>query len=315
MLPTNLPPMLAFSMLKPFDSPEFTYEIKWDGFRCLAFIDSETRLLSRNQKELTFLFPELAKLHKKKGLAGCLIDGEVIALRKGKPSFLELQKRAQLRNIEKIALTAVKIPIVYVVFDLLYFHSQPVFNKPIEIRREMLYDHFHSVEELTLATYIQKEGINYFNSVTALGLEGVIAKKNGSLYLPGQRVKTWLKFKRRLLGNFIICGYSINPIRRGELSSLSLGAFVAEELTFFGMVGSGFSAKELALIKIELEKLKLGVSPFKEDLLQSKNITWIRQLIVAEIEYLEITEAGYLRHPVFKRFRPELKPEDCQFEE
>lgn len=313
MLPDSFQPMLA-TLAEPFDSIDYTYEIKWDGYRCLAFLDSNTRLLSRNQKELTTIFPELQTLHKKIKQTGCLIDGEIIALRNGKPSFFELQKRAQLRNIKKITICQAKIPVIYVAFDLLYLNQTAVYQKPLAERRELLINNCYPENNFILATFIENKGLAYFQAICAMKLEGVIAKKNGSVYLPGKRVKTWLKFKRKLLLNFIICGYVINDASERTIRSLILGAFVENKLNCFGMVGSGLNEQELSLIPQELRKLKTEISPFTGTILIQKSTVWLKPLIVCEVEYLELTDEGHLRHPVFKRFRPDLQIEDCQYE-
>lgn len=313
MLPENFQPMLA-TIAEPFDSTDYTYEIKWDGYRCLAFLDSNTRLLSRNQKELTAIFPELQNLHKRIKQTGCLIDGEIIALRNGKPSFFELQKRAQLRNIKKITQCQTGIPVVYVAFDLLYLNQTAVYQKSLAERRELLVNNCYSENEFIITTFIETNGLAFFKAICAMKLEGVIAKKNGSIYLPGKRVKTWLKFKRKLLQNFVICGFVLNSTSGKAIRSLILGAFVEYTLAFFGMVGSGLTEPELALIFLELEKLKTEVSPFTETIIAQRNVVWVKPLIVCEIEYLELTDKGCLRHPVFKRFRPDLQINDCQYE-
>jgi DNA ligase D-like protein (predicted ligase) len=313
MLPESFPPMLA-TIAEPFDSTDFTYEIKWDGYRCLAFIDSGTRLLSRNQNEITQVFPELQNLHQKLKTNGCILDGEIIALRNGKPSFLELQKRAQLRDLKEMNFYKTKIPVIYVAFDLLYLNQKAIYHKPIAERRESLLSNCYPENEFILANFIENKGIAYFKSINALGLEGVIAKKNGSTYLPGKRVKTWLKFKRKLLGNFVVCGYLRNTDPRPKMRSLILGAYLENKLHLFGMVGSGFSPQEIPIIQLELKKLTTEICPFTGTALKQKYTIWIRPLIVCEIEYLELTDEGSLRHPVFKKFRPDLQIEDCQYE-
>ncbi len=313
MLPENFHPMLA-TLSEPFSSPDFSFEIKWDGYRCLSFLDGKTRLLSRNQKELTDFFPDLQNLHQKLKLPNCLIDGEIIALRNGKPSFLELQKRAQLKNINKIKQMSSTIPVVYVAFDLLYLNNNPIFKKPLIERKELLIKNCISEDELVISNYIHKDGVNYYNSIVEMGLEGVVAKKNDSPYIPGKRVKTWLKFKRRLKQNFIICGYNLQPTKRGQLSSLLLGAYYDYKLQLFGMVGTGFSHSDLELILKELEKIKTDICPFTQTAITQKNTVWVKPVIVGEVEYLELTDDNSLRHPVFKRFRPDLNPKDCKFE-
>lgn len=302
-------------MAEPFDSEEYTFEIKWDGYRSLAFFDSHTRLQSRNLKDISDIFPELSQIHKFFKQSGAVMDGELIALRDGKPSFTELQKRGQLRNENQI-LNAVKtIPVTYIAFDLLYLNYQPLFHEPIEKRRLLLAENLYPSAELVLADSIEGKGIAYFNSISQMGLEGVIAKKKGSVYSPGKRVNTWLKFKRKKSGPFIICGFVINPSSRGELSSLILGAYLEGKLSYFGMVGTGFSRKELEIILKELQKIVGESSPFsKSNKSIPGNVYWTRPIVVCEVEYLELTDDGCLRHPSFKRFRSDLKPEECIYQ-
>lgn len=313
-LPQFVKPMLA-TLAEPFDSKEYTYEIKWDGYRSLAFLDSATKLQSRNLKDITPLFPELRQLHSAAKKPGIILDGEIIALRDGKPSFSELQKRGQLRNEAQIRNSLKAIPVIYVVFDILYSDYQPVFSEPIEKRRRLLAENLKPSDAMITAKYIEDHGNAYFNSICEMGLEGVIAKKKGSLYLPGKRVKTWLKFKRKQHGNFIVVGYVLNPTSRGELSSLILGAYLGNKLTCFGMVGTGFTREELALILTELKKITVATSPLKVFKDNPPNVFWTRPIIVCEIEYLELTDDGKLRHPSFIKFRPDLKPEECIFED
>jgi len=307
--------MLA-STAEPFDSGEYTYEIKWDGYRCLAFLDSRTKLQSRNLKDISFVFPELANLNCSSKKHGSILDGEIIALRNGKPNFSDLQKRGQLRNETQIRHTSKLIPVVYVVFDLLYLNYQSVMNQTLEKRRVLLAENFKSSDRLIFTEYIEGQGIAFFKSISEIGLEGVIAKKKGSIYLPGKRGRTWLKFKRKKSGSFIICGLMYNHTSRGKLRSILLGAYLDQKLAFFGMVGTGFSHIELEIILNELEKIKTNLCPFtKSSAPPPKDVIWTKPLVVCEIEYLELTDDGILRHPSFKRIRPDLRPEDCVFDE
>ena len=314
MMPDTFKPMLA-TMSEPFDSPDYTYEIKWDGYRCLVFLTGETRIQSRNLKDISRVFPELLDLHRKTGFSDCLLDGEIIALRDSRPSFSELQKRGQLRNPQHIKAAAASIPVVYVAFDVLYFRGKPVFGEPIENRRTLLKEHFEGIDELIVANFIEDRGMAYFNAISELNLEGVIAKQKNSLYFPGKRVKNWLKFKRKKLGNFIICGYSVNPTGRGDLSALILGAHEQNQLKPFGLVGTGFTQDELNALYSELKKITTPICPFTGRELRQKNVHWTDPALVCEIEYLELTDDHSLRHPSFQRFRFDLTPADCQFNE
>lgn len=313
MLPLNFKPMLA-TMAEPFNSQEFTYEIKWDGYRCLAFLDSTTRLQSRNLKNITASFPELGNIHHQFRHSGCLVDGEVIALRNGKPSFSELQKRAQLKNPDHIQAVMKTIPVIYIIFDLLYLNHLPIYEKPLAERRQLLRENTIEGDQLILASFIEEKGIEYFSSIAKMGMEGVIAKKKVSLYLPGKRGKQWLKFKQKKSSNFIICGFIMKSTSRGDLSSLILGAYVNGKLKPFGFVGTGFSIAELKAILEELKKIQIDRSPFTHAEFQDQHVVWTSPIIVCEIEYLELTDEGHLRHPGFKKFRPDIKASDCEFE-
>ncbi len=305
--------MLA-TLGNPFDSPAFRYEIKWDGYRCLAFLEGATRLQSRNQKDISAVFPELGSIHQRIKSQGAVLDGEIVALRNGRPSFAELQKRAQIRNQDQIRTTAAKIPVVLVVFDLLYQNNQPVLDEPLEQRRARLADLLLPAEELILSEQVPEHGIAYFQSVSELGMEGVIAKRIDSPYLPGKRVTSWLKFKRKRSGNFLVCGYTIKPTRRGELSSLVLGAFEGERLQWRGLVGTGFTVLELQGIHRELRSIEIPECPFTGTALKQKGVHWTRPIIPCEVEFLEVTDDGSLRHPSFRRFRPDLAPGECRLE-
>ena len=313
MLPQTFQPMLA-TLAKPFDSNEYSFEIKWDGYRCLAFLDSHTRLLSRNQKDMTFIFPELQNIHLHAKKQGCLLDGEIVALRNNKPNFPELQKRAQLRNQKFIKFWSEQIPVVYIVFDLLYYDQTAIYDKPLSERRRFLHDNFNSGHEFILTSFIETNGQAYFKAISELGLEGVVAKKNDSLYFPGKRSKEWLKFKRKTVQNFLICGYLKNIQKSGNLRSLVLGAYLCKNLTYFGMVGNGFTDKEADAILQELKRITVPDCPFPDTPPAAKNVFWVKPVIVCEVEYLELTDDGALRHPVFKRFRPKLRSEDCRYE-
>ncbi len=226
MLPRTLKPMAA-KVSQPFDSPQFTYEIKWDGYRCLAFLDSTgTRLQSRKENSFNFLFPELLNLHQKVKTLGSVLDGELVAIRNGKPSFLQLQKRGLFRNEQRIKAAIINIPIIYVVFDLLYLNEEPLYYQPIEARRSALRDILIPDDQVIISDYIEEQGVKYFDSIVQLGLEVVVAKKKGSKYWPGKCVDYWCKFKNRRTDNFIICGYK----GQETIEELILGLYFNEKL-------------------------------------------------------------------------------------
>ncbi|NLG85354.1 MAG: ATP-dependent DNA ligase [Firmicutes bacterium] len=312
-LPRAIPPMLAVSA-EPFDADDHLFELKWDGIRCLAFIDGMTRLQSRNLKPLDDLYPALANLHEAVRHAPCVLDGEIVALRDGRPSFLNLQKRHQARRPEAIARLGRAIPVVYVVFDLLYYEGRPVMREPLRRRREMLTetltDHHGA---LVAAEAVPGRGKDYFAAATGLGLEGVVGKQIESPYLPGRRSRYWVKFKKVKTASFVICGYTVNPTTRGEISALVLGAYTEGRLRNYGMVGTGFTRAELRLLGRELAKLQTEKCPFTGTSSPRKDLIWTEPRLVCDVQYLELTERGTLRHPLYKGLRGDLAPEECRF--
>ena len=152
-LPLTLAPMLAVPA-PPFDSPDYFFEIKWDGERCLAFLTSTTRLQSRNQRDITFQYPELTTLHRQLRQTGVVLDGEIIALENGKPSFFRLQSRMHATSEQRIKEGRLTNPVVYVVFDLLYAEGKPLLHLPLYRRRELLDSLLIPTEHLITSTYL-----------------------------------------------------------------------------------------------------------------------------------------------------------------
>lgn len=306
MLPRTLKPMTA-KVSQPFNSPQFTYEIKWDGYRCLAFLDSAgTRLQSRKENSFNFLFPELLTLHRKVKSLGSVLDGELVAIRDGKPSFLQLQKRGLLRNEQRIKAAIINIPVIYVVFDLLYLNGEPIYRELIETRRSALRDILVSDDQVIISDYIENQGVKYYESIVELGLEGVVAKKKGSKYSLGKCVDDWCKFKNRRTDNFIICGY------KGQytIEELILGLYFNEKLIPVGSVS--FGLRERKAIKNELDTIQTSVNPFMQKDSPKTGFVWVKPILVCVVSYLEWTEANYLREPVFKQFNFEVLPKDCR---
>lgn len=304
--------MLAVSA-EPFDAADHLFELKWDGIRCLAFVDEGTRLQSRNLKPLNDLYPELADLHGAVRHAPCVLDGEIVALRDGRPSFLDLQKRHNARRPEIIRRLVKSIPVVYVVFDLLYHEGRPVMREPLWRRREMLAEALTRHDAMVPAEAVPERGKDYFAAATRLGLEGVVGKQVGSPYLPGRRSRYWVKFKKVKTASFVICGYTVNPTARGEVSALVLGAYTEGRLRNFGMVGTGFTQAELQMLQRELAGLETETSPFTGEPLRMKGLVWTEPRLICDVQYLELTDRGTLRHPLYKGLRGDLGPEECRF--
>lgn len=189
-------PMLAATATEPFDSNDYFFEVKWDGIRCLAFIDAGgVRLQSRRLSEITAQFPELGSLRSIPN--GTVLDGELIILESGKPSLLRIQQRMHLQDRVRVHLLSELSPAVFMVFDVLYAHGKSVMMQSLACRRHIL---AYLLCELDGANVKMTEGvlgagIEYFAAVQRMGLEGVMAKRLDGRYLVGRRSGNWKKIK------------------------------------------------------------------------------------------------------------------------
>jgi ATP-dependent DNA ligase len=188
--------MLAQKAEGPFDSEQHLFEIKWDGIRCLAFVEGgRVRLQSRQLVEITVQFPELASLSRLP--SGTILDGELVALQDGKPSFRHIQQRALLQNRQRIQDSCRCIPATYMVFDLLYLKGKPLMASSLSLRRDALQTLVEQIAlpEMLVPRGIVRHGCQMFDRVASLGLEGIVAKRVDGPYLPGKRSRHWLKIK------------------------------------------------------------------------------------------------------------------------
>ncbi|MCL6635800.1 MAG: ATP-dependent DNA ligase, partial [Peptococcaceae bacterium] len=209
MTPDILPlvrPMLAVSA-EPFDSAEHLFEVKWDGYRGLAYLNGGTVLRSRNLLDLTGMFPELAGLHGKVKELPAILDGEIVALENGRPSFAALQSRGRTGGLKGAACAPAGGPAVFIAFDILYSGGRSVMKMPLAERKRLLEETVEPGEEVILSRYVLRNGRAFYDLCVERGLEGVVAKRLDSIYLPGRRSSHWLKFRHTREADLVICGY------------------------------------------------------------------------------------------------------------
>ena len=196
-LPRVIAPMLALPG-QPFDSDDYLFEIKWDGTRAMAFIDRPGvfRLMNRRKLDITARYPDLSMLATLP--AGTVLDGEIVVLNDGKPDFAALQSREHSRNPIHIRFMSGRVPATYVVFDLLFDRYQSIMGEPCTARRARLRELVHGLDTPRVVTSegITGGGEGYFREACSRGLEGVVAKRLDSPYLPGRRTPAWVKIKR-----------------------------------------------------------------------------------------------------------------------
>jgi bifunctional non-homologous end joining protein LigD len=324
--PDDLPPpqpMLATPAKEPFDDDRWAFEPKLDGVRAIGYCDEATRLVSRNGADITVAYPELQRVHERLVALDAVLDGEIVAMEEGRPSFERLQSRIHVRNEKEIQRLSRLVPVSYVVFDLLYLDGRSRVGEPYTERRRLLEETVVPSGTLQIATSVPGQGKALYGAASERGLEGIVAKRLASVYEVGRRSQSWLKIKAIFDADLVIGGWSPGQGRRGgTLGALLLGAYDgpadSPELRYVGSVGTGFDERTLADLDGRLRGLVQDESPFSpasaaEIRKQIRNPSWVRPELVAEVEFRELTSAGKLRAPSFKRLRTDKAPGDCTF--
>jgi bifunctional non-homologous end joining protein LigD len=291
-------PMLATPVDKPFSSDDWLYELKLDGYRAIAVTGQRKVVLySRNGISMASRFPAItAALKKIKTEA--VLDGEIVLLNdKGQPDFQKLQNFA--RNDQ--------YPLVYYVFDILSCKQKDVTDTPLIERKKILKRVLKKTGVVRFCSYIEENGIDFFKTIKTEDLEGVVAKRKDSIYIPGVRTKDWLKVKNHKSQEAIIAGFTEPRGSRTGFGSLLLAHYDDKKLRYIGHAGTGFSEKALKELKQQMKKLISKKSPFEEPVKVNNRVTWLKPELVCEVAYSEITKEGILRHPVYKGLRPEKK--------
>jgi DNA ligase-1 len=311
-----LKPMLALTS-DPFDSHDFLFEPKWDGFRCLAYLERDSTLLkSRNGSDLTGCFPELTFLHNHVVGTPAILDGEIIAFQGGRESFYLLLQRLRSPSPKApVGGSTPLVPAIFIAFDILYSRGESVLTLPLEERKELLERVVvkGGSEHLLVNSYILQAGKALFEAAVAQGREGIMAKKLDSPYLPGKRTKLWLKIKPDKTVEAVVVGFI--PKTDKTFASLVLGQYSPDgQLVHVGNVGTGFTERTMEELLVELKPLVAWEKPLVQDLPPgTQNVIWVKPQMVVEVNYLEYTPAGTLRHPVYRRRRQDLMPEQCIF--
>ena len=322
-IPT-LAPMMATLEQDAFDDDAWIFEPKWDGVRAIATCsEDETMLLSRNRNDITVTYPELAKLHERLVCFDAIVDGEIVAMHQGRPSFERLQSRINLQNERDIARIAKQIPVSFVAYDLLYLDGKSLIKAPLEKRKELLHELVVVSDNVQVSPFVEGEGTTLYEAARSQNLEGIVAKKLGSPYRPGKRGKDWLKVKTTKEADLVIGGWSKGEgSRSSSFGSLLVGAYEDGELRFVGAVGTGFSERTMGSLLPELQERVTKEMPFAEDPRAMgigrfgkpiKDPVWVEPALVARVEFRELTSTGRLRAPSFKGLRTDMDPVECTF--
>jgi bifunctional non-homologous end joining protein LigD len=298
--PKVVKPMLATLTAQPFNKPGWIYELKWDGYRVVAMIQNgKVVLRSREAQDYTSRYPAVAKALStfKKDM---VLDGEVVVLDdKGQPDFNELQRYNGSQ------------PIVYYAFDLLWLDGYSMFSVPLLERKQLLASLIPGDGIVKYSDHFD-DGVTLFGHVQSLGLEGIIAKKSDSNYLPGKRVNSWLKIKANKRQEFVIGGWAESGSNQ-PFKTLLFGHYENGRLHYVHHGGGGFTYRQKQDFLVELKKYEIKKSPFvnAEKVDVDTPVHWIKPVFVAEFEIsTKETRNGFIRHPaIFKGLRTDKKPE------
>ena len=295
-LPDRISPMLAQAG-PPFDSPDHLFEIKWDGTRCIAFVRAGgLGLQNRRFIEMRDRYPELACLL---GLpVGTVLDSEIIVLKDGRPSFECLQQREHLLDPRRIGILVKRLPATMMAFDLLYDRGRCIMALPLSERRARLAELVRKLgsPHVIATDAVVEHGQRFFAEIERHALEGMMAKRLSSAYLPGRRSPHWIKVKVARTGEFDIIGYTQ---REGEpvVSALALGEPHGRGWHFKGKVGSGFTEPQRGELFRALSNCPPLPHPPKN---VAEPIAWRATGLRCRVRFFEKTPTGMLRAPVFK---------------
>ncbi len=306
-------PMLAKVAGQPFSGKDWVFEIKWDGFRAISYVEAPFSVKSRNQKELKQNFPELQQLkHLAKGL---VVDGEIVIMKNGKPDFQTLLERGQAVSEREIERQVARAPAVYIVFDVLEKDGESLTGLPLTERKRILKESLTEGSNVLISDFIEENGEGYYQLVLEKGLEGIVAKRKDSHYEEGLRTGSWIKIKTLKTCDCIIFGYTLGGGVRGKtFGALLLGVYDKEGIpVYLGKVGTGFSEQTLGNLMDKFEKIKTDKAPFKPDV--GDVVTWLEPKLVCEVAYQVLTHDFRLRMARFHNLRADKSPADCTIDQ
>jgi bifunctional non-homologous end joining protein LigD len=292
--PTGAQAMKAVLNREAFSDPDWVYERKLDGIRCVAIRDGDAiSMLSRNDLDLGGRYPEVRQaLAAQTGVTRFAIDGEIVAFEGSETSFAKLAARGHH-----------PVPVFYYVFDLLWLDGRDVRPLPLRARKRLLRDAISYDDPLRWTPHRNRDGEAMFKDACRKGWEGVVAKRADSPY-SSTRSKDWQKFKCEAGQELVVGGFTAPRGSRTEFGALLLGYYDGDALRYAGKVGTGFDTETLQTIGAKLRELAVEQPPFADpSLIKERSVTWVRPELVAQVGFTEWTGAGRLRHPRFLGLR------------
>jgi bifunctional non-homologous end joining protein LigD len=312
--PKNITPMLATLTDKPFDAEGWSYEVKWDGYRALAYLDNgKVDLRSRNNNSFNKQFSPIYEILKTWNIKA-VIDGEIVATNeKGFSSFQQLQNWG----------SEVEGELKFYAFDIIWLYGYDLTGLTMVERRAILQQLIPEDNIIRFSESFETSATDFYAAASKLGIEGMIAKRNESEYFPGVRTRDWLKIKSIQRHEAVIGGYTINEESNKLFSALLLGVYENKKLQFLGQAGTGYTDAMRKELLQKLKPLETEVCPFPETPFVNKPskfrprppkaaITWVKPKLVCEVQYQELTDEGIMRHPSFHGLRTDKDPKDVK---
>lgn len=295
----NLQIMEPILVSEPMDDPDFTYQIKWDGVRMLVGVEADKVLLINRRKHIrTLQYPELQVIPEHLQASSAVLDGEIVALKQGKPSFPTVMRRDSSRIPEAIRYLQGLVPVTYIVFDLLFVNGKSLLDEPLSARSLKLQNILTDADQIKIIEDFT-DGPRLYEATKLHQLEGIIAKKRTSTYHSGKKHQDWFKMKHHQTLTCTVGGYST---RNNMINSLLLGLSEDEKLVYVGSAGSGLTAAHLQILTEQLPRLKIAQSPFTNYPSLKGNEYFVHPVLQVRVEFLEWTEQASLRSPVIKGF-------------
>lgn len=298
---------------------DWAHEVKWDGIRALVEVTGgAVRVWSRNENDISVAWPELQALGALEH--DVVLDGEIVALGDGVPSFGALADRMHVRDVRKIERLARANPVTLLAFDVLRLDGEDLTGRPLRERRRLLESLGLDVPSMAAAVQVPAtydDGETLLEAAEAQGLEGIVSKKWSSAYHPGRRSRDWLKFPIRPTASYVVGGYRHETDSDHRLGAVLVGEPTADGLVFRGKVGSGIAGRAGQRLGDLLRPLARESSPFAAALTRADTVgtVWVEPEVVVDVQYLAFTRDGRLRQPAYRGVRTDLDVSDLLAQE
>ena len=304
----HIKPMLIGKETAPFDDGRYIYELKWDGERCIAYLEPGMPPELRNKRNDRMLFkvPELEAISKQIKKR-CILDGELFILKDGRPDFSLIQRRSLMSGRFKIELDSKQNPATFLAFDILYHEGRETMLLPLMERKALLSKTVTDGPRLAVSKYIDGQGTALFNFALERQLEGIVAKIKDSIYLQDKRTTDWIKMKILMEEDFVVCGYIL---KSDHMTSIVLGQYRGKTLIYKGHVTLGVSGQNFDVIS---RHPTLDTAPFIAYPAGHGNdqAVWLRPDLVCIVKFMHYTKSGGMRQPVFKGLRYDKLAVEC----